>query len=186
MVWINTSIIAAPDVFVFDEIPVGTHFVAMPAGDHVSSSGVYCEARGASTTNNTFDNNCFFEAPNATYPRGRIIWKGTISSDPGLITEDTANNEVVIRFISVLDNPGLPNQEIENQGHSQWDYDHDGNSDINVPTDNPATPDGEPDVTIFKPANNIPTLSEWGLLLLIMMLIVEGNRKRRLFLRIKD
>jgi len=126
MVWINSSTIAAPDVFVFDAIPEGTHFEAMSAGAFVSASGVYCEARGTSSTNIAHNDNCYYEAPSSTYPRGRVIWKGTVASDAGLNTEETANNEVVIRFISVLDNPTLANQEIKNQAYSEWDYNHDG------------------------------------------------------------
>jgi hypothetical protein len=177
MVWINDSEIAAPGVTVFDEIPFGTRFQPIPAGNFVSASGVYCETRGASTTSNAFDDNCYFEQPSAMYPRGRVIWKGTVAADPGLHTEDTAQNEVVIRFISVMENPGLPNQLFENQADSAWDFDNDGNSDLMVPTDNPATPEGEPDKTEFKPASNIPTLSEWMLIMLSLLLFVIGKRE---------
>ena len=69
MVWFNDSNIAAPGVTVFDEVPFGTHFQPMPAGNFVSSSGVYCETRGASVTDAAFDDNCYFEAPSASYPR---------------------------------------------------------------------------------------------------------------------
>lgn len=185
MLWINDSTIAAPGVVVFDEVPAGTHFVAMPAGNFVSTSGVYCETRGTSSTDSSFDNNCYFEAPSATYPRGRVIWKGTITSDLGLTTEDTAVNEVVIRFVSVLDNPNLPNQEISNQGHSEWDFSNDGNSDMNVTTDNPETPTGARDETSFKPASNIPTLSEWMLMMLALLLLFAGNRESMRFSRRK-
>lgn len=176
MVWINDSDIAAPGVTVFDEVPVGTHYSPMPAGNFVSASGVYCEVRGASTTNAAFDDNCYFEQPSAAYPRGRVIWKGTVASDPGLYTEDTANNEVVIRFISVLDNPNLPNQEITNQADSEWDFDNDGTPDISVPTDNPDTAPGQ-DGTTFNPASNIPTLSEWMLIMLSLLLLLVGKRE---------
>ena len=174
MVWINDSDVAAPGVTVFDEVPVGTHFEAMPAGDFVSASGVYCEARGTSTTTAANDDNCFYEAPSGAYPRGRVIWKGIISADTGKHTEDEADNEVVIRFVSVLDNPTLPDQEIVNQGDSEWDFDNDGESDTEVKTESPEEDGGE---TVFVPANPIPTLSEWMLMLLVLLLLISGKRE---------
>lgn len=183
MVWINDSNANAPSVEVFDEIPVGTQFSPMPIGPFVSADGVYCESRGTSTTNGVFDNNCYYEAPSATYPRGRVIWAGVISADPGLTTEAAANNEVVIRFETVLDDPNLQNQSIENQGTSEWDFDNDGNFDLSVPTDNPMTPNGVPDSTIFMPNNaptSIPTLSEWMLVLLSLLLLLVGLNQQKI------
>jgi len=83
----------------------------------------------------------------------------------------------VIRFVSVLDNPNLPNQEIGNQGHSEWDFNNDGTPEARILTDNPETADGEPDETKFKPASNIPTLSEWMLMMLALLLLLTGRRE---------
>jgi len=173
MVWINDSEVEAPNVTVFDEVPEGTHFEAMEAGEFVSASGVYCEARGSSTTTASHDDNCYYEAPSDDYPRGRVIWKGIVSADPGKHGEDEAENEVVIRFISVLDNPQA-NQEINNQGDSEWDFDNDGTPDTAVKTQAPTEDGGS---TVFKPVNAIPTLSEWMQILLTLLLVLIGKRE---------
>ena len=190
MIWINPSTVTAPGVVVYDEVPEGTHFVALAAGDHVSADGVYCETRGSSTTDATFDNHCYFEQPNANYPRGRILWSGTVASDPGETTEAGADNEVVIRFTTVLNNPDLVDQKIENQATSDWDYNNDGNPEFEAPTKTPAgeskttfkpdevDPDTKPvDPGSKPPVNpaNIPTLSEWAMLLLSLMLMLTGK-----------
>jgi len=174
MVWINDSEVEAPNVTVFDEVPEGTHFEAMEAGEFVSASGVYCEARGSSTTTASHDENCAYEAPSNEYPRGRVIWNGVVSADTGKHTEDEAENEVVIRFISVLDNPQA-NQEILNQGDSEWDFDNDGTPDTEVKTQGPTEEEGS--ITVFKPVNAIPTLSEWMLILLALLLAVTAKRE---------
>jgi hypothetical protein len=203
MVWINDSNVVAPGVVVYDEVPVGTHFEALPAGDHISADGVYCEARGASLTTGTFDDNCYYEGPSNLFPRGRVVWKGKVASDYGITTEAEAENEVVIRFTSVMDNANS-NEEIVNQATSEWDFNNDGTADTTIVTKSdedeanttftPLTehPDGgnggnggngggnNPDSNQGTP-KNVPTLSEWLLILLAMVLLTAGIRESRKF-----
>jgi len=55
-----------------------------------------------------------------------------------------------------------------------WDFDNDGESDTEVKTEGPEEDGGE---TVFVPANPIPTLSEWMLMLLALLLLVSGKRE---------
>ncbi len=178
MVWINSGMNAVAGVEVYDEVPVGTSYSAMTAGGFVSPDGVYCEARGKSTTTT-----CRFETPSKTYPRGRVVWKGQIGADLGHKTEAQAANEVVIRFYSTLDDKTKA-QTIDNRAHSAWDMDNDGKTDSTVSTDNGDTAEpGDSTKITFGTAGDslqIPTLSEWALWLLGMfMLLLAGSRLRR-------
>ncbi|WP_210219511.1 IPTL-CTERM sorting domain-containing protein [Thiothrix unzii] len=176
MVWINSSSDSVAKVKVYDGVPEGTHYAAMSAGEFVSADGVYCEARGTSVTET-----CKYEAPSADYPRGRVIWIGTIGADVGNVTEATAANEVVIRFYSMLDKAG-EQQTISNQAHSSWDLDGDGKPEYDdITTDNGGTddPNDTTDISLGSAAQ-IPTLGEWSLLFLslLMVWVAFGYQRR--------
>jgi protocatechuate 3,4-dioxygenase beta subunit len=177
MVWINSSSDHVANVKVYDGVPEGTHYAGMQAGANVSADGVYCEARGTSKTDL-----CQYEAPSAEYPRGRVIWVGTIGADVGHTTEDDAANEVVIRFYSMLDKVG-EQQDISNQAHSSWDLDGDGKPEYDdVTTDNSGTDDpGDSTDISLGAASQIPTLNAWALMLLsfLMAMMAVGYRRKR-------
>ncbi len=177
MVWINSSSDTVAGVEIFDGVPEGTRYAAMQTGANVSADGVYCEARGTSRTDI-----CRYEAPTAEFPRGRVYWKGAIGADLGQTTENEAANEVVIRFYSMLSKVG-EQQTIENQATSNWDLDNDGKPEYaDVKTDNgdTAQPGDSTGISLGSP-EQIPTLSEWALLLLsfLMMLVAFGYRHKR-------
>ena len=176
MVWINSSSDSVAKVKVYDGVPEGTHYAAMSAGEFVSADGVYCEARGTSVTET-----CKYEAPSADYPRGRVIWIGTIGADVGNVTEAAAANEVVIRFYSMLDKAG-EQQTISNQAHSSWDLDGDGKPEYDdITTDNGGTDDPNDTTEIsLGSAAQIPTLGEWSLLFLslLMVWVAFGYQRR--------
>ncbi len=173
MVWINSSSNAVAGVAVFDEVPVGTLYSAMAAGAFVSPDGVYCEARGSSVTAV-----CQYESPSSAYPRGRVLWQGDIGPDLGHTTETAAANEVVIRFYSTLDDKAKV-QTIENRAHSSWDLDKDGKPELtDITTDNGATKEPGDSTSITFGDNTsrlqIPTLGEWMLLLLGLLMLMMG------------
>jgi len=119
MVWINSGNTTAIDVQVTDNIPTGTTYVA---------GSVTCEPRGSSSNAaavspplsptavpNFF---CGYDAGN-----NRIQWQGTIGPDDGNLTEEAADNEVVITFrVTVDDNVN----QVQNQGFARVDVDNDG------------------------------------------------------------
>ncbi|WP_374212390.1 IPTL-CTERM sorting domain-containing protein [Thiothrix subterranea] len=176
MVWINSSTDSVAGVEIYDGVPEGTYYAAMEAGAHVSADGVYCETRGSSRTDI-----CRYEAASAEFPRGRVFWKGTIGADLGNTTEETATNEVVIRFYSVLSKVG-DQQTIENQASSSWDLDGDGKPEYaDVKTDNGNTDQSGDSTSISIGApTQIPTLGEWALwmLSLLMVLVAFGYRRK--------
>jgi protocatechuate 3,4-dioxygenase beta subunit len=174
MVWINSAPAGTQaKVTVYDEVPEGTHFAAMQADTHVSADGVYCEARGQSVTES-----CIFEPASTQYPRGRVVWTGYIHGDGSATTELDASHEVVIRFLSVLDNPAK-DQVITNQAHSSWDMDDDGVPEFeDVTTKAPGgdNPNGSTEIKVGQPFH-IPTMSFWGLMLMALMLALVGRRR---------
>ena len=91
MIWINDSNIVAINTVAYDEIPKGTTFVdngissgydlpAPPLPDDSTNTGVVCDAGGSTSTTTTY---CYYEGPTTEYPRGRIIWQGTLGPDLG-------------------------------------------------------------------------------------------------------
>jgi LPXTG-site transpeptidase (sortase) family protein len=107
MNWINNSNLLAVNASVNDPIPAGSTFISAsglvglnaPAGGTVN--GVECTYNVASTTTTTTA--CYYELPTTAYPRGRIIWQGTIGPDFGVTDPAAANNMIVIRFNAALD-----------------------------------------------------------------------------------
>jgi LPXTG-site transpeptidase (sortase) family protein len=111
MTWINDSNVAAVNAAVSDPIPSGVTYSAagassgypVPGGAPAGSTqvGVTCEPDPTSITTTT--TLCYYEGPTVTYPRGRIIWEGTLGADLGATNATNADNEIVIRFNVVVD-----------------------------------------------------------------------------------
>ncbi len=106
MVWINDTNIVAVNARVNDPIPVGTAFVpipgepsgyAVPIGAPAGSTneGVSCTAPTGSVTTTSL---CYYEGPTLDYPRGRIIWEGSLGPDLGVTEPDNAKNAIWITF----------------------------------------------------------------------------------------
>ena len=106
MVWINDSNVVGIAARVSDPIPAGTTYLAVgassgypiPTGAPSGSStlGISCtpDASSSSTTTTL----CYYEGPSTTYPRGRIIWEGTLGPDLGATDAASADNEISISF----------------------------------------------------------------------------------------
>lgn len=88
MIWINETNLSGLAASVADPISDGTAY----------AGGLACTPSGSTTTSL-----CTYEAPSITYPRGRILWEGTMGPDQGHLDAATANNELDISFnVSVL------------------------------------------------------------------------------------
>jgi uncharacterized repeat protein (TIGR01451 family) len=203
-VWVNDGLAEAPYVEITAEIPEGTAFVPMPAGDFVSVDGVYCEARGASAGNGE----CFYEAPSVDYPQGRVVWRGTIASEKTVSTglrrsilattreatadlEDLANNEIVLEFVTM---PLGTQTTITGEAYADWYFqgEQDSTVDFRQIASEPRTDDADtfvlPQIQIdplqysvtdpvsegFQP---IPSLSEWGMIVLSLLMMLVGLRQ---------
>jgi LPXTG-site transpeptidase (sortase) family protein len=122
MVWINGSNIVAVNAAVSDPVPVGTAYIA---------GSLSCSGASAQTTTT----NCAYEIPSIPYPRGRVVWTGTIGPDLGAINAGTANNELTITF-NVTVNSGV--NSVENNATMDADLTRDGDmtdpSEQNVAT----------------------------------------------------
>ena len=155
MVWINSSDVFAQNVTIVDPIPVDNGFAGT----------LTCTAKGTSITKS-----CDFIAPTAANPRGSVVWNGSIGVDNGRSTEATALNAVVISFRATV-TPGVAS--VSNQATSSWDYDGDGVPELtNVLSDDPSA-GGAADPTrlqLIGTNQQVPTLSEWALMLLIMLM----------------
>jgi LPXTG-site transpeptidase (sortase) family protein len=104
MVWINNSNTVAINSLVSDGIPAGTAYVpsgassgfpvpgTAPAGS--TNMGVSCT--DASTV--TVTALCYYEGPTTAFPRGRVIWAGTLGPDPGATGAASADDEITITF----------------------------------------------------------------------------------------
>lgn len=132
MVWINSASITANGITISDEIPDGSSYI---------TDSLECLIRGSSKINS-----CNYETPSITYPRGRIIYTGSLGPDQGKNTEETANNELVILF-----NVKVPKTttNISNQAQLSWDQDLDGISDYATTSDDPDV-NGANDVTVAR------------------------------------
>ncbi len=108
MVWINDSNLVAVNAAVSDAIPLGTTY----------AGGLSCAEEGVTTTTS-----CVYEAPSGTYPRGRVVWTGSIGPDFGATDAASANNELYIRF-NVTVNTGI--NSVDNQATMDSDLNGDG------------------------------------------------------------
>jgi LPXTG-site transpeptidase (sortase) family protein len=134
MVWINDSNIVAINAAVSDPIPAGTQFFndgipsgyplptgALPAGS--TANGVTCGLAEGVTSTTTTTTYCYYEGPTTLYPRGRIVWEGTLGPDLGATNAEEAINELYITF-AVRVNGGVTN--VNNTGTIGADLDGDG------------------------------------------------------------
>jgi len=132
MVWINNSNIVAVNAAVHDPIPVGTAYVAsgaasgypVPAGVPAGSTNVGVSCTDASVV--TLTTNCYYEGPTGPYPRGRIVWEGTLGPDFGVTDPAVAVNDITITF-SVTVASGITS--VENT--ATIDSDLNGDGDVN-------------------------------------------------------
>lgn len=101
----------------------------------------------------------------ANLPLGQVTWNGAIA--PGGVVEIAIQARVVhgVSFDTV----------VSNQGTVSFDTDGDGTNDASTTTDDPGQP-GANDPTTFRVKNiaAIPTLSTWGILSLIVVLMLLG------------
>jgi LPXTG-site transpeptidase (sortase) family protein len=109
MVWINETNIPALRARISDPISSGTEY----AGNLV------CTPASALTTIKL----CAFEPPSVTYPRGRIVWEGTLGPDQGATDAETAKNELTISF-NVNVQPGTT--RVHNEASIDADLNGDG------------------------------------------------------------
>jgi uncharacterized repeat protein (TIGR01451 family) len=157
MVWINDGNQDALRVRVVDAIPAGTTY---------DPGSLRCEARGASTV------------ALCTYEPGqnRIVYEGSIAADPAAQDEATAQNEVVIVFNSQIQQ-GVT--YAGNIGEAYWDENGDGSVDDDIANGQKPvmTNNGQP----VQPPIDIPTLSQWSLILLSLLLgwLAMGYLERR-------
>jgi len=133
-VWINNSNIVAVNAVAYDPIPIGTAFDAtgpssgypLPAGLPTGSTnnGVSCTDTSLETTTQY----CYYEGPTAAYPRGRIVWVGTLGPDLGVVDPNIAVNDISISF-NVTVNGGITSAV----NTASIDFDLNGNSDPGDP-----------------------------------------------------
>jgi LPXTG-site transpeptidase (sortase) family protein len=114
MVWINNTNIVAVNAAVSDEIPTGTAYDTL--------GGVSCTDTSAITTTTR----CEFEAPSGPFPRGRIVWEGTLGSDFGVTDPALAVHEITITFNLIVDSGVTSVQNI-----ATIDSDLNGDGDTN-------------------------------------------------------
>lgn len=97
-----------------------------------------------------------------------VTWNGSIASGAS----------VTITINAVIDPAVPPGTTITNQGTIFYDTDVNGANESSTGTDNPATPNANPDPTSFLvvpvAAPLIPTVNEIGLLLLALLLAMGG------------
>ena len=131
MVWINNSNTVAINSLVSDGIPAGTTYVATgassgfpvpgtaPAGS--TNVGISCTDTSAVTTTAL----CYYEGPTVAFPRGRVIWFGTLGPDPGATGPANADDEITITFN--LDVDGNTNN-VRNTATVDSDLNNDGDA----------------------------------------------------------
>jgi LPXTG-site transpeptidase (sortase) family protein len=131
MVWINNSNTVAVDAVVSDAVPVGSTYIAsgassgfaVPGGAPAGSTniGVSCTDTSAVTSTTL----CYYEGPTGTFPRGRILWAGTLGPDNGATGPASADDEITIGFnLSV--NTGVTT--VQNQAVIDADLNGDGDT----------------------------------------------------------
>jgi uncharacterized repeat protein (TIGR01451 family) len=157
MVWINNSPIAADGVVIEDQIQSGMTYrpgtlTCRPRGSTTVQGG------GCSDANN-------YIAPNLI----RVV--ANFGPDFGKNTEIEASNELVISF-EVTINPLIP-QNYENQASASWTPP--GESEVTGVTDDNKPGGTDPTPIQINPPQpspvSIPTLSEWSLILLGLLVV---------------
>ena len=134
MIWINNSNTVAINAAVSDAIPVGTTYIPsgassgfpVPGGAPAGSTniGVSCTDTSAVTTTTL----CYYEGPTGAFPRGRIVWTGTLGPDDGATGPANADDELTIVF-NLNVNAGIT--DVRNT--AVIDSDRNGDGDISDP-----------------------------------------------------
>ncbi len=129
-VWINNSNIVAVSARSTDEIPIGSSFIddgissgyALPGGVPAGSTpnGVQCLDTSALTTTTA----CYYEGASVAFPRGRVIWEGTLGDDFGATNAADAQHEITIIYALTL-NANIT--RLENIVEIDLDANNDGN-----------------------------------------------------------
>lgn len=162
--WFNPNNDRDLPVFIFDEMPDNTVFFGNES----------CTATGTST--------CTVPVFNANL--NRLELTAILGEDQGAAPDSTPeelNNEIIIRFDTLISGVGV--QSVENQAMANWDQDNDGdpNNDANsgqipIPTDDPVSIEvGDP--TRLGVALLIPTLGLPAMIVLIMALGLMVRRR---------
>jgi LPXTG-site transpeptidase (sortase) family protein len=129
MIWINNSNTVAINAVVSDGIPVGSTYIpsgpssgfpvpgSAPAGS--TNIGVSCTDTSAVTITTL----CYYEGPTGAFPRGRIIWAGTLGPDNGATGPANADDEITIVFnlnvnagITIVQNRAVIDADLNNDG----------------------------------------------------------------------
>ena len=164
MVWINNSPITATDVLIDDPIQAGMTY---------RSGSLACYARGSTAVVGTCSD------ANYSAAQRHIQVTANFGPDLGATNEDNADNELVISFEVTVDNPSV-GQSFENQATATWDPEGPGgDGPLSGVTDDNAPGGGDPTPIIFPAV--IPTLSEWAMILLGLMLMGMVWRSRSRF-----
>ena len=132
IIWVNNTNLVGIQVTSSDPIPAGTAFFnnlissgyPLPVGDLPAgsvNSGVKCHTAGTTITQH-----CYYEGPTNQYPRGRVIWQGTLAPDPADVILQNAQNAVKIDF-SVTVNSGVTS--VVNTATVDVDLNGDGDTD---------------------------------------------------------
>jgi hypothetical protein len=161
MVWINGSPIIANGVVITDSPPAGTTY----------QGNLFCTPKGSTTVSQ-----CSFEARSTAFPRGRVKVISNIGPDYGSATEATAANELLIGFDVTLDDATISRSYL-NQGNSSWDPTGAGTPILGI-TDDPSINGVDNPTPVIvpgtSPAAGIPTLSEWGVIVLSALMGLFG------------
>jgi len=131
MVWINNSNTNAINAQVSDGISRGTTYAAsgassgvpVPGGAPAGSTNIGITCIDQSTI--TVTALCYYEGPTASFPRGRVIWSGTLGPDPGATGAANAANEITITFLVDVDGD---TNSIYNSATVDSDLNRDGNA----------------------------------------------------------
>lgn len=143
MVWINNGNADALSTVITDNIPANTTYVA---------GSLACAPQGGSHTTQ-----CSYDSGN-----NRIVWQGTIAADPGAQNETQAQNEVVITFRTTMSTSVI---RVENRGCAQVPGERTSCSDD--PTT--STPGDSTVWTKSAEPVAVPTVSEWGFIILLVL-----------------
>ena len=166
MVWINNSPIDLNGVVIEDPIQAGMTY---------RPGTLSCDARGSTTVVGT--------CGDANYDAVNRLIQVTANFGPDLGAFDraSADNELVITFEVTIDNPTV-SQSFANQATATWDPDGPGGDDPVEGVTDDETPGGsDPTPIDFEPPVPIPTLSEWAMILLTLMLMGMVWRSRSRF-----
>jgi len=160
MVWINDSPIVTEDVEISDIIPTGMTY---------RDGTLRCIPNNVTTdpeTPKTIVKTCEYD--------GMVHVVADFGPDLGhTLAENNVNHALEVSFDVTIDNPNVSNS-YQNQGTASWDCNKEcAEKPHTIVTDDPLRP-GEKEPTPIQynpPPVSIPTLSEWAILLLGLMLI---------------